>query len=149
VTKKSHIDRLIELGLWSKQAAQLAELLGKEQLELMLRARDAIRRFETMDGNPLNMHEAAPLLRKALTRTLIENRAFEKATQARRERVAEEKKVAHAIAARLRVQHSELKGPGKTSKLAKKVREELSKNGKPPKSIRVLRRWLAKHPPKK
>src|SRR5262249_37431852 len=90
----------------------------------------------------------APVTHKALTRTLIENRAFEKATEARQQKVAEEKEAALAIAARLLAQHPELRGARKASQLAEKVREELAKRGKP-KSVRVLRRWFANQPPKK
>jgi hypothetical protein len=67
MSKTPHINRLIKLGLWGEEAAGLAKLLGKEQLELMLRGRDAIRGFENL-RRTVDMREASPLIRSGLKR---------------------------------------------------------------------------------
>ena len=97
MTKKLHIERLVELGLWSKECTRLAELLGKEQLELMLRGRYAIQRFENLKRNPLDIREAAPLLRKALRRAEASRREAKKTNEGQLERTNRRKRIANRI----------------------------------------------------
>ena len=147
-TKKSHIDRLVEVGLWGKEAAGLAELLGKEQLELMLRGRYAIRRFEDMHSNPLKMQEAAPLLRKALKRAEASRREAEKVNENQRTKTIRQKQTAHSIIKDLIKKHPYLGLLGKQTKLAQCVQERWPKHEKAP-AIRTLRHWFAEMRPKK
>jgi hypothetical protein len=142
VTKKSHIDRLVELGLWGKETAGLAELLGQEQLELMLRCRHAIWRFEHMSRNPLTMREAAPLLRKALKRAEVSRRAAKKANEDHREKTNRQKRSFRTIIDDAIKKNPSLRLPGKQTKLAKIAQAEWPKHEKAP-AIDTLRHWLA------
>jgi hypothetical protein len=150
VTKKFHIDRLVELGLWGEEVARVAELLGKEQLELMLRGRHAIQRFENMGGSPLTltMREAAPLLRKALKRAQASRREAKKVNEDHREKTSRQKQTAHAIMEDLIRKNPHLRLRGKQTKLAAAIQERWPKHDKAP-AISTLRHWLAEMRPKK
>jgi hypothetical protein len=146
--KTPHINRLVELGLWSKECAQLAELLGKEQLELMLRGRDAIRRFENMSRNPLTMRETAPLLRKALKRAEASRREAKKTNEGQQEEANRRKRIADRIITSLIKERPHLRLPRKQTELANDVRARWPKHETAP-AISTLRHWLAEMRPKK
>jgi len=148
VIKKSHIDRLVELGLWGKEAARLAELLGKEQLELMLRGRYVIQRFEHLERNPLDMREAAPLLRKALKRTEVARRAAKKVNEDHREKTNRQKRTFRNFMNDAINKNPSLQLLGKQTKLARTIQERWPKHEEAP-AISTLRHWLAEIHPKK
>jgi hypothetical protein len=148
VTKKFHIDRLVELGLWGEEVARVAELLGKEQLELMLRGRYAIQRFENMPSSPLKMREAAPLLRKALNRAQASRREAKKVNEDQRKKTIRQKQNAQVIMEDLIRKNPHLRLRGKQTKLAAAIRERWPKHDKAP-AISTLRHWLADMRPKK
>jgi hypothetical protein len=182
MTKKFHIERLIKLGLWSKECARVAELLGKEQAltarhrikptsprchsawqpnfgrhstyrggnsvqttgvtSLMLRGRYAIQRFENLKRNPLDMREAAPLLRKALKRAEASRREAQKTNEGQLEKTNKRKRAAHSIISDLIKKDPYLRLPRKQTRLANDIRAHWPKHDKAP-AISTLRHWLA------
>jgi hypothetical protein len=90
----------------------------------------------------------APVIRKALARTNVEDATIGEGNK-RRMRVAETKrKAALIVAARLLKKKPLLRRVTK-SQLAKHVANELKRNGGQPPSPRTIRRWLSEAPPKK
>jgi hypothetical protein len=126
MTKKPHDDRAA--NIFARALVEInrrkAELLGKEQIDLMLRVRYAIHRFENMQSNPLTMREAAPLLRKALKRTEVEDETL----RARNQRKQRETAIAYQgyrkIAAELIADNPKLRLASRW-KLAQKVAKKL------------------------
>src|SRR6516162_7114653 len=116
--------------------------IGQEQLELMLRCRHAIWRFEHMSRNPLTMREAAPLLRKALKRAEVSRRAAKKANEDHREKTNRQKRSFRTIIDDAIKKNPSLRLPGKQTKLAKIAQAEWPKHEKAP-AIDTLRHWLA------
>jgi hypothetical protein len=119
-----------------------------EAMELMERAAYAIHRFENLNRNPLDMREAAPLLRKALKRAEASRRETKKINESQREKTNRKKRIARTIIEDMIKKDPSLRLLGKQTRLAKCVQARWPKHDKAP-AIHTLRHWLAEMRPKK
>src|SRR5262245_14764904 len=91
-------------------------------LDLILRAKYAISRFQDMHRSPLKMQEAAPLLRKALRRAEASRREAKKVNENRLEKTNRQKQTLHSIVGGLIKKDPHLRQLGKQTKLAQSAR---------------------------
>jgi len=127
--------------------AELAKVLGEKDM-LRRRARYAIWCFDNLRRNPLDMREAAPLLRKALKRAKASRNAAGTTNESKRGITQRQKQIARKLADNLLRNNKILRLPRKKSELALQVRRAWPQHETAP-ATNTIRHWLARAYPQK